>query len=398
MRVLLDDFLFAAKNRAIAVIAQHPNFDIKIFNPGKFRDSTLGKFGGFLLYFRQLNRRMHNKLFAVDNRLAIIGGRNIGNEYFGLSEKYNFRDLDVLVTGPVLEEISNAFDKYWNAELSYPGSAMSSDAALEELEPKRREIKRFLADKSALLTSFSGQRANWQEKLMSLPTRMHAGTAHFLQDQPVTHDGEEYRLDDMIRHLARPTSEELLLVTPYFIPDNKIMDGIAKRTAEGVRVKVLTGSMGANNHTAAHSHYKKYRRPLLKIGAELYEFRHDPSPFVRETVDVAPAHADFICLHVKSLVGDGDRCFVGSLNLDPRALKINTENGLYIESDGLCGALADEFHAMMRPENAWRVFVNKRHQLRWKSHSGTLSIQPARNFWQRIADFFFRLLPIEAQL
>lgn len=398
VRLLLDDFLLTVKNRVIAVFAQHPNFDIKVFNPGKFRNSALGKFGGFLLNFKQLNRRMHNKLFVVDNRLAIIGGRNIGNEYFGLSEKYNFRDLDVMVAGPVVEEISNAFDKYWNAELSYPGSAMSSDATLEELEPKRRETQRFLADKSALLTSFSGQRASWQEKLMSLPTRMHAGTAHFLQDQPAIHDGEEYRLDDMIRHLARPTSEELILVTPYLIPDNKIMADIAKRTAEGARVKILTGSMGANNHTAAHSHYKKYRRPLLKIGVELYEFRHDPSPLVRETVDVAPAQADFICLHVKSIVGNRDRCFVGSLNLDPRALEINTENGLFIDSEGLCGELADELHAMMRPENAWRVSMNKRDQVHWKSNSETLSIQPARNSWQRIADFFFRLLPIEDQI
>ena len=156
--------------------------------------------------------------------------------------------------------------------------------------------------------------------------------------------------------------------------------------------------MGANSHTAAHSHYKKYRRPLLKIGAELYEFRHDPSPFIREIADVAPVHADFICLHVKSIVGNRDRCFVGSLNLDPRALEINTENGLFIDSEGLCGELADELHAMMRPENAWRVSMNKRDQVHWKSNSETLSIQPARNSWQRIADFFFRLLPIEDQI
>jgi putative cardiolipin synthase len=101
---------------------------------------------------------------------------------------------------------------------------------------------------------------------------------------------------------------------------------------------------------------------------------------------------------VKALVGDRDRCFVGSLNLDPRALEINTENGLYIESDGLCGELADEFHAMMSPENAWQVFFNERNRLRWKSCCGTVSIQPARTFRQRIADFFFRLLPIESQL
>ena len=397
VRLLVDDLLFAPKDRNIAAITRHPNFDIKIFNPGRIRDSTLGRWGGFLLYFRELNRRMHNKMFVADNQLAIIGGRNIGNEYFGLGRKCNFRDLDVLVAGPVVEEISDAFDVYWNADLSYPGSAMSKDATYEELGPMRARAADFFIDKKDFLASYPIGPQAWEEKLRSMPSQMHSGTAHFIQDQPVTYGGEEYRLDALLGTLSDPSHEELIMVSPYLIPGG-LLKKMEKLASEGVQIKIITGSMGANNHTAAHSHYRKYRRPILATGAELYEFRHDPSPAVREIVDVPPVEADFICLHVKAMVGDRQRCFIGSLNLDPRALEINTENGLYIESKGLCGQLAEQFDTLMAPENAWRVYLNEDNQLRWESSAGTVSIQPARSFWQRVADFFWGLMPIESQL
>jgi putative cardiolipin synthase len=397
VRVLVDDMLFVAKNRNIAAITRHPNFDLKIFNPGRVRESTLGAIGEFFLYFRELNRRMHNKLFVVDNQLAIVGGRNIGNPYFGLSKKYNFRDLDVLVIGAIITQLSYAFDKYWNADLSYPGSAMSDDATQEDLSALREELDSYLSKNSDLLAAYPMQPSNWEEKLMHLPLQMHTGTGHFIQDEPISLDDEEYRLADMLDYISEPSSEELMLVTPYFIPGNLLKD-IEETVSEGVNVKIVTGSMGANNHTAAHSHYKKYRRAILETGAELFEFKHDPSTEVRDVSDVEPVEAGFICLHIKALVGDRKRCFVGSLNLDPRALEINTENGLYIESEGLCGQLAEEFDTLMSPENAWKVYLNEDNRIRWKSESGTLSVQPARSFWQRISDFFWRLIPIENQI
>jgi len=398
VRLLVDDLVFAAKDRDIAAICRHPNFDIKIFNPGKVRDSTLGGIGEFLLYFRELNRRMHNKLFVVDNRVAIVGGRNIGNEYFGLSKKYNFRDLDVLVMGAVIEELSRAFDVYWNSKLSYPGSAMSSKETDEELQALRETHEELVRNDRDLLVSYPMQPIRWNEKLEKLPSRLMIGEAHFIQDVPIIFQGEQYRLSDMLDHLADPSEEEIIVVTPYLIPARNFMEELAQESSEGVKVKILTGSMGANNHTAAHSHYKKYRRRILATGAELFEFKHDPSPAIRDISDVEPIEANFISLHIKVLVGDRKRCFVGSLNLDPRAIEINTENGLYIESAELCGELAERFYVLMSPENAWRVTVDEENRLRWESASGTVSMQPARSFGQRIADFFFRLIPIESQL
>ena len=202
----------------------------------------------------------------------------------------------------------------------------------------------------------------------------------------------------MLDYLAEPSHEELVMVSPYLIPVKGFLEGLKRLEDEGVNVKMLTGSMGANNHTIAHSHYKKYRRRILNAGSELFEFRHDPSAVMLEKSDVPPVQSKFVCLHVKAFVGDRRRCFIGSLNLDPRAIKLNTENGLYIESPLLAMELAREFELMMAPENAWRVFLNEEDKLRWESSAGTVSSQPARSFGQRISDFFFRLVPIEKQL
>jgi putative cardiolipin synthase len=224
------------------------------------------------------------------------------------------------------------------------------------------------------------------------------GKAYFMQDDPVQRGEDEYRVFDMLDYIAKPDQQELIIVSPYFIPTEKLLGKLEEILSNGLKVSIITASMGANNHTAAHSHYKKYRRKLLESGALLYEMKHDLPAQTRTISDVPPVQSDFTCLHVKAMVADRERCFVGSLNLDPRAIEINTENGLYIESPDLCGQLADQFEALMSPENAWRVFLNEDNQMRWESSSGTVSTQPARHFGQRISDFFLRLLPIESQI
>ena len=399
VRILVDDLVFAPKDRDIAAVSRHPNLEIKLFNPGRIRGSTVLGIGEFLLNFRQLNRRMHNKLFVADNRIAIVGGRNIGNEYFGLSQKYNFRDLDVLVVGPVVEqEISHAFDDYWNAKVSYPGGAASKRATIDDLRQLQKENLDYINEHRELLSSYPMEPRDWSRELTRLPSRMKSGEAHFLQDDPVKFDGQEYRLLDMLKHLAERQHKELIITTPYLIPVKGFLENLTQLSAEGVKLKIVTGSMASNNHTIAHSHYRKYRRRILATGADLFEFRGQPAADIRKVSDVAPVQAKFISLHVKALVGDRKRSFVGSLNLDPRAIEINTENGLYIQSDALCGKIAEEFDALMDPDNAWHVYLDHNNYLNWSSNSGTVLIQPARGFWQRIADFFYRLLPIEKQL
>jgi putative cardiolipin synthase len=400
VRLLVDDFVFAPKDHSVAAITRHPNFDLKIFNPGNVRNSMFGLSStvDFLFNLKELNRRMHNKLFVVDNHLAIVGGRNIGNEYFGLGKKYNFRDLDVLAVGPVVPELSDAFDIFWNAELSYPGSAMSDDATIEDLNAMRKRREAYLTQKSHVLASYPLEPRKWEEEFQQLPDKLLPGEAHFIQDKPVLIGEETIRLDDMLKSISNPSQKELLIVSPYFIPSEELLEQIAEQTAKGMKIAIITASLGSNNHTAAHSHYKKYRRKLLEIGAQLFEVKHDLPEEVRKISDVPPGHPDFTCLHIKMLVGDRDRCFVGSLNIDPRAIELNTENGLYIESPELCGQLAAQIDTLMLPENSWRVYLDENDRMKWESSSGTVSRQPARHFGQRISDFFLRLLPIESQI
>ncbi len=398
VRLMVDDFALAASDREIGIISHHPNLEIKIFNPVASRSSLLIGLLDFLFNFEKLNRRMHNKLFVVDNLMAIAGGRNIGNEYFGLSDSYNFRDLDVLTTGPVIMELAEAFDSYWNSEVAYSGTDISRTSTSKDLQSLRSKLQADLVREKDRLHSYPLVRTRWDEDLQSLPTVMLPGTAHFLQDVPIDAEGEELRLVEMLDSLASPSHEQLVIITPYLIPRADFLENLARLSSEGVDVTVLTSSMGANNHTMAHSHYKKYRRPLLTGGADIYEFRHDPSEKIRQITDVPPVRADFISLHIKALVGDGERCFIGSLNLDPRAVEINTENGLYIESPELARKLLTEFQQMMTPQNAWHLSLHDDGRLLWSSDAGTVSSQPARSFGQRIADFFFRLLPVESQL
>jgi putative cardiolipin synthase len=182
------------------------------------------------------------------------------------------------------------------------------------------------------------------------------------------------------------------------IPVPGFMENLDRLADEGVDVTILTGSMESNNHTVAHSHYKKYRKPILEAGVRLKEYRGWPAGDQLDIVNVAPVESEFVALHVKTLVGDRQRCFIGSLNLDPRAMAINTENGLLIESRGLAEELGGQIDAMSSSENAWSVTRDPGGRLRWTSSTGTQSVQPARGFGQRIADFFYQFLPIESQL
>lgn len=401
IRLLVDDFGVAGNaDKGIAAISSHPNFEIRLFNPTAVRRGTLGPLFEFVAYFKELNRRMHNKLFVADNRMAIVGGRNIGNPYFGLSEHYNFRDLDVLVAGPVVPEVSDAFDEFWNSEPAYPGRLLDKDLPPETLAELRQKAgEEWLRDKEFLAgTPYPLTRHDWSEEFAALPAQMHLGTARFIQDEPVVGDGEQRRLVDSFSFTDEGLERELLVVSPYLIPVGDMIENIRRREARGIDVRILTASLASNNHTMAHAHYKKYRRPLLETGAEIFEFKGWPSEEVRGYSDVPPVEADFISLHIKTIVADRERAFVGSLNLDPRALVINTENGLLIDSPGLAGQIADMFDVKASPANAWKIVKDPKGRLRWRSGKIDRGSPPARSLGQRVADFFWRLVPIESQI
>jgi putative cardiolipin synthase len=401
VRLLVDDMPKDWSDDGTANVARMPNIQLRRFNPGMVRKGIISRALQMATQFRQLNRRMHNKQLIVDGHWGIIGGRNIGNPYFGLSKKYNNRDLDVLFTGAIIPQLGKDFDEYWNAEAAYPGELMAKAlSARKQARGERRFEKKLAEDRELLIkTSIPIDVTDWTREFAQLPEKMISGTAATMQDSPVVNGYRGLRLLEQLNEAKLDVRDESCIITPYMIPSKDQLEEIERIGKEGHhRVRLLVPSMDSNNHTMAHSHYKKYRKVLLEAGCELYEFRGDPSEEVQARSDTPPVESDFISLHTKAFILDRHWVMLGSLNIDPRSIKINTEHLLIIESPELAERLLAEFETMTAPENAWAVTLNQKGKLRWTSSDGVRKRQPARNMWQRWTDRFYRLLPIERQL
>lgn len=403
VRLLIDDFLFDGEEEKLAALCHHENFEIRLFNPQFSRGEGVASKLEVLLRFDQLNRRMHNKSFVVDNRLAILGGRNIGDEYFGLDPDFNFLDLDVLTAGPVVASASASFDRYWNSPLAFPGLAFSPKTGPETLPEVAAGIRQAVREEGVLLPSspYSKRRRDWSGELASLSGRWHTGPGVLVDDAPSAEEEDPASgrfLHKAFAEARERSREELLFASPYLIPGREIHEELRDYQGRRTEVRLLTASLEANNHLVVHSHYRQHRRALLRDGARLHELRADPREEVRRIAEVDPVRSGRICLHVKAGVGDRNRCFIGSLNLDPRSIELNTENGLLIESPGLAKELADYLELLMDEQNAWEVTMDSNRSLRWQSRGEETSIQPAPDTKSRVLDFFFGLLPIEGLL
>jgi putative cardiolipin synthase len=400
VRILVDDFLFNSNEKLVSAIClYHPNIDIRIFNPTLWRGNPLGSAAEFILNFQHLNRRMHNKTWTVDRTFTIVGGRNVGDHYYGLDEKYNFIDLDVMVAGPVVEDVSDGFDLFWNSAQAYPGKLLSKRAKPEDVDEIKAQIAQFLADeKDGLLQSFPTERRDWSREFASLPAEMATGKVRFLQDHPDP-EQDERSVVTSLRAMTNDQDGELIFVTPYLIPAKESMDRLeAEVKGNGLEVGILAPSLAANNQPAAHAKYKLKRKRILEGGARLFEMRPDPPENVRAYADVPPVRSGYVALHAKAVVGDRERCFIGSLNLDPRAVDINTESGMLIDCPELSQELLDLLRRLVESESAWQVVLDERGKLRWTLDGEVLNGEPPAPFSKRFVSFIVGWLPIESQL
>ncbi|SHI09329.1 phospholipase D-like domain-containing protein [Ferrimonas marina] len=399
VRVLVDDFGLSASSKGLSIASKHPNLSIHVFNPIPGRDGVIRSMFSWLSSFQELNRRMHNKLMIADKQVAIVGGRNIGDAYFGLSDKYNFVDLDVLVIGQVIPELASAFDEYWNDPIVFPAEAFT-DSVDPKTHQKFRTWLRERVNKGAERQSlYPIEVQEWGPWLTQRSKGWLSGKGYFMQDDPVAIDGENLRLVDMLAYMSQPSEHELILASPYLIPVDNFLDALAEKAERGIEVHLITNSLGSNNHTIAHSHYRKYREDILATGARLYEFNHQPDTEVQSLAEPELGTAKFISFHTKTMVADGRRSFVGSLNFDPRALVINTENGLLIDSEPVAVAIRDYLLKMKAPENAWQLQYQQDGKIIWRGADGqVLERQPAQGTGQRVKDSLYRWIPIESQL
>jgi len=401
VRLLVDDMPKDWSDESTALVARLPNIQLRRFNPGRVRRGAISRMFQMSMQFKKLNRRMHNKQMVVDGRWGLIGGRNLGNPYFGLAKKYNNRDLDLLVTGAVLPRMAEDFDEYWNAEAAYPGEAMSELFSEKKSRKMWDEFGEELLEDRKLFeqTHIPPMPINWASSFSGLPKLMVKGSAQLMQDSPEVKGDRGVRLVDQLGQAEIEIKYQSCAITPYMIPSKEVLADMAETIArEHRRIRILVPAMESNNHTMAHSHYKKYRKKILDTGAELYEFRAQPSEKLRAFSDTKPIRADFISLHTKAFILDDQWVLVGSLNVDPRSIQINTEHMLLINSPPLATQLLEEFETMIAPENAWAVTRNEKGKLRWTSSDGVKKHQPSRGFGQRCTDFFWRLIPVEGQL
>ena len=399
VRILVDDIYIIGADRSVAALSQHPNIEIRLFNPMQGRtNSTVLFVLEYLGNIQQLNHRMHNKLIVADNRFAIVGGRNIGLEYFGLNRKHNFTDFDVVAFGPVAKKVSAAFDLYWNNQWAYPGEALLQNYKDHELLPELREELQEELDKEAdLLVEFEGQNQSRERLLAMLEQNMKNGTARVIYDEPLV--GEVMppaQLVETLGELTLNAGHELLVSTPYFIPDDDFYEAVPDLISRGVRIVILTNSLGSTNHPIVHSGYKKHRKRVLEMGVELFEMRHDAT--ARGKFDTPPVQSKAFGLHAKYMVIDRRFTFVGSLNLDPRSIYINTEMGMIIDSPKLAEGVVREFEEEMKPENSWQVMLDDQNRLFWQAGDQILQKDPARNSWQRFQAWFFGLFDLDDQL
>ena len=399
VRILVDDIYIIGADRTVAALSQHPNIQVRLFNPMEGRSSSMFLFVlEFLGNIEQLNHRMHNKLIVADNRFAIVGGRNIGKEYFGLNPKHNFTDFDVVAFGPVAKKVSASFDIYWNNQWAYPGEALLQNYKNRELLPLLlEELQEHLDTKEELLVEFQQQKQDWNTLLEKLEQKMKRGTSKVIYDEPLV--GEEIppvQLVETLGELAVNAQHELLISTPYFIPHEDFYSDVPGMISRGVRVVVLTNSLGSTNHPIVHSGYKKHRKNVLEMGVELFEMRHDAT--ARGKFDTPPVQSKAFGLHAKYMIIDRKLTFVGSLNLDPRSIYLNTEMGLIVDSTKLAEAVAQEFNEELKPENSWQVKLDDKGRLFWKAGDTIIRRDPARSFWQRFQSWFFGLFDLDDQL
>jgi putative cardiolipin synthase len=397
VRLLLDDINIKGRDAYAVALDAHPNIDIRMFNPFANRGTPAL---GFLTDFNRVNHRMHNKLMVMDNALALVGGRNIGNHYFNVATDANFRDLDIAAGGPVVPEISSVFDYFWNGEWSFPISVLVDEPATEaEMRAVIAQLREQVAMEEypyPLDRDVSGLKS----ALTSLFDDFVWAPGRIVWDDPasIREEGSTSKLMEGLVNRLALVEDEVLIESAYFVPRDPGIRKLATLTDNGARIRVLTNSLVSNDVLAAHAGYAERRKDLLAAGVELYELRAYPDSADRNLV----AGSSKAALHTKAVVFDHEDVFIGSLNLDPRSLDINTEAGLYVESPELAQQVIAYMDSGVSAENSYRVVQDDDGRLYWITEIDGREVRfdkdPDSTGMQRFMSWFIEVLPVEGQL
>ncbi|BCB27226.1 phospholipase D family protein [Sulfurimicrobium lacus] len=416
VRVLIDDGETVAGDEQITKLEAHASVEIRIFNPFAYRGHVvLFKATEFLFNASRLDYRMHNKLLVVDNAVALIGGRNIGDQYFQIDPEAQFADDDVFAAGPVARQLSATFDEYWNNALSIPAKALSSEnVSHAALKQHRAVLKEETRQSKAEGVDYMQRVATGEPFNGMTSGRLPLVWAHaqVICDSP---DKKKVESGAMVgRLMQRPVADatravqsELLMVTPYLIPGEEGMQLFKDLRKRNVRVRILTSSLESSKVLLAQAGYMHYRVPLLEDGVELYEIRSLLGNSRGSGQTAAISSFGNYSLHAKLFVFDRQRLFIGSMNFDQRSMHLNTEVGLIIDSPELAQQLAARFEAMVQPVNSYKLALRPNDSggapdLVWQSQEDGKAVvydtEPARSNWQRFEVHLLSLLPLDKEL
>ena len=400
VRLLVDDMFTGGYDAGMAALDSHPNFEIRIFNP--FARRSARAVDG-LTSFSRINRRMHNKSFTIDNQVTIIGGRNIADEYFGAREDAKFGDLDVVGIGPVVQDVSDMFDSYWNHERAAPIAAFAKmpDDPAAQLKVLRKRLEE---SRQSIMTSRYAEAVKAQVlDYVDIDTSQFTWAPYTLAvdspDKTYKKKAKEVAsITTALRESLLSARSEATIVSPYFVPRKAGIEALVAMQASGVEVIVITNSLAANNQASVHGGYAPSRKPLLKAGVRIFEVRPDAEVAGSELVAASGAKAT---LHTKAFFIDRREVFIGSFNFDPRSANINTELGVIIRSPELAEVFSERIMKAL-PKNTYEVFLNEKGKLRWRGLENgeevILDKEPQTTGWQRFVAGFMRILPIRGQL
>ncbi len=416
VRLLLDDGEAIAGDEHIQPLSAHPTIEIRFFNPFSYRGHNMVlKATEYAFNRSRLNYRMHNKLLVVDNSVALIGGRNIGDQYFQVSAEEQYADNDVFAMGPIVREMSKSFDEYWNHEFSIPLEALArSDSSRRALQEHRISSAEDPAKVQADGFDFTSRVDSGQplEGMLSGELPIVWAPARLISDSPdkksVVEGSRVGRL--MLRPVADATQavqSELLMITPYLIPGDEGLLLFRELRDRDVRIRILTNSLMSSAVLLAHSGYMGYRQPLLEDGVEIYEIRSMLGNTRGSGQSAAMSRHGTYSLHAKMFVFDRSSIFVGSMNFDQRSMHLNTEIGLLIDSPELARELLRRFEAMAQAANAYELRLQSEHSsgkqhIIWRTlENGQMvdhQTEPERSGWQKIKANLFSLLPLDDEL
>ena len=422
VRLLLDDINAAGKDPGLMALEAHPNIEVRLYNPFRNRSGP-GRAYELVQRVFSLNHRMHNKAWIADGRVAVVGGRNIGEEYFRASRDGNFHDLDLVLFGPAVSQASAIFDRFWNSAAVVPLAALADtdpDASRAVVAAIREE-----AESPAARTYLDRVEASPTVRAYAAQALapMYSDDLRIESDPPVKAGAatREGWLVDRIAAALDGARRKALLVSPYFVPGEDGTAALSALARRGVQVGIVTNSLAANDVVAVHGGYARYRKPLLESGVQLYEIRAEAAPSATgadgagaKAGGSAPAGSagsggvpgsggsGGASLHTKAFVVDDARGFVGSFNMDPRSATLNTEMGVFFDDPAIAAALRAEYLHLAGPALSDWTFLDRRGRVRWLDRTArpprVLATEPGSTTWQRAQAHVFRWLPVESQL